>query len=274
MDVDMRRGLAEARMLTGTHWKPLLAYILLGVILPFLLLSSDPIFSMEAAAALIIAPESFQLRGSIAGPLYLLGICGAFVCGAMLALWNAMLADMREGYVAEIMYGMVAGAAYLIMGLAFYLALSFLLSLPVRFLGGADALQAWGMPFVIGRQIILTIVAAWLNARLCLIGPIMAATGKLEPLSAFAESWRRTASSQHRLFALYLAFNLMVALVVGLLAVLHTYLILDGEAARIGAMAMSFVWLIFWGAYFAIVTLVPAGLYRAAERGVPAEVFA
>ena len=273
MDIGIRRGLAEARMLAGEHWKPLLAYILLGVILPFLLLSSDPIFSMEAIAALIIAPETFRLTGSIAGPLYLLGICGAFVCGAMLALWSAMLADLREGYIAEIMYGMVAGAAYLIMGLAFYLVLSFFLSLPVRILGGAEALQAYGMPLVIGRQIILAMAGAWLNARLCLIGPVMAAAGKLEPLSAFAESWRHTASSQLRLFALYLAFNLLAALIIGLLAGLHTYLILDGEKARMAAVAMSFVWLIFWGACFAVVTLVPAGLYRASKRGTPAEVF-
>lgn len=274
MDIDIRRGLAEARVLAGEHWRALLAYMLLGVVLPFLLLASEPVLSMDAILALAIAPDDFRLTGSIVGPLYLLGICAALMCGAMLALWNALLAEIREGYVSEIMYGMVAGAAYLIAGLLFYYLVGFLLALPFRLTVGMEVARADGTPIAIARQVLLAIVSAWISARLCLIGPIMAAGGKLEPVTAFVESWRRTARPQWRLFALYMAFNLVVAAAVMLLILLHSYLILGGEETRPAAMAMSSGWLLFWCVWFAAVTLVPAGLYRAAQSGGAAEAFA
>lgn len=274
MDIDIRLGLAEARVLAGEHWRALLAYMLLGVVLPFLLLASEPVLSMDAILALAIAPDDFRLTGSIVGPLYLLGICAALLCGAMLALWSALLAEIREGYVSEIMYGMVAGAAYLIAGLLFYYLVGFLLALPFRLTVGMEVARADGTPIAIARQILLAIVSAWISARLCLIGPIMAAGGKLEPVTAFVESWRRTARPQWRLFGLYMAFNIVVAAAVMLLILLHSYLILGGEETRPAAMAMSSGWLLFWCVWFAAVTLAPAGLYRAAQSGGAAEAFA
>ena len=274
MDIEIGRGLAEARTLASTHWRPLMAYMLLGVVLPYLLLASEPVLSIEVLVALALVPEDFRFTGSIAGPLYLLGICAALLCGAMLALWSALLAEIREGYIAEIMYGMVAGAAYLIAGLLFYYLIGFLLALPFRLTVGMEAARADGTPIAIARQILLTLLSAWLNARLCLIGPIMAANGRLEPVTAFVESWRRTARAQWRLFALYLAFNIGVAAAVMLLFFVHSYLILGGAEMRPAAMAMSAGWLLCWAACFAAVTLVPAGLYRASRSGAPAEAFA
>lgn len=274
MDIEIGSGLAEARRLGREHWRLLLAYMLLGIVLPFLLLASEPVLSMDAILALAIAPDDLRLTGSIVGPLYLLGICAALLCGAMLALWNALLAEIREGYIAEIMYGMVAGASYLIAGLLFYYLIGFLLALPFRLTVGMEVARAEGTPIAIARQILLTIVSAWFNARLCLIGPIMTADGKLEPVTAFFESWRRTARPQWRLFALYLAFNIVAAAAIALLVILHSYLILGGETLRPAAMAMSSGWLLFWTAYFAAITLVPAGLYRASQSGGSAEAFA
>ena len=63
-------------------------------------------------------------------------------------------------------------------------------------------------------------------------------------------------------------------MLIGLLFLSHSYLIVSGETMRIASMAMSSVWLIFWCGYFAVATLVPAGLYRAANTGVPAATFA
>lgn len=274
MNIEIGSGLAEAQRLGNEHWQPLLVYMLLGVVLPFLLLASEPVLSMDAILALALAPDDFRLTGSIVGPLYLLGICAALLCGAMLALWNALLAEIREGYIAEIMYGMVAGAGYLIAGLLFYYLIGFLLALPFRLTIGMEVARAEGTPIAIARQVLLTMVSAWISARLCLIGPIMAAGGRLEPVTAFVESWRRTARSQWRLFALYLAFNIIVAVAVTLLFLLHGYLILGGGELRPAAMAMSLGWLLFWAVYFAAVTLVPAGLYRASQSGGSAEAFA
>ena len=154
MDIEIGRGLAEARTLASTHWRPLMAYMLLGVVLPYLLLASEPVLSIEVLVALALVPEDFRFTGSIAGPLYLLGICAALLCGAMLALWSALLAEIREGYIAEIMYGMVAGAAYLIAGLLFYYLIGFLLALPFRLTVGMEAARADGTPIAIARQIV------------------------------------------------------------------------------------------------------------------------
>ena len=274
MDIGIRRGLAEARVMGREHWRPLAAYMLLGVVLPYLLLASEPVLSIEVLVALALVPEDFRFTGSIVGPLYLLGICAALLCGGMPALWRALLAEIREGYIAEIMYGMVAGAAYLIAGLLFYYLIGFLLALPFRVTVGMEVARAEGTPIAIARQILTAIISAWFNARLCLIGPVMAESGRLEPVTALIESWRRTARPQWRLFGLYLAFNIVAAAAIGLLFFLHSYLILGGEEMRSAAMAMSSGWLLFWCAYFAIVTLVPAGLYRASRAGTPAATFA
>lgn len=274
MTIEIRRGLAEARTLAGEHLRVLLAYMLLGVVLPFLLLASEPVLSMDAILALALAPETFRLSGSIVGPLYLLGICAALLCGSMLALWSALLAEIREGYVAEIMYGMVAGVAYLVAGLLFYYVAGLLLSLPFRLSVGAEAMRADGTPVAIARQIMLALLSAWLGARLCLIGPVMAGTGKLEPVTAFAESWRGTARAQWRLFAFYLSFNIVAGAMIALLFAVHGFLIMGGEETRMAAMAMSSVWLAFWCAYFALAVLIPAGFYRASRGKGSVEAFA
>ena len=41
MDIDIRRGLSEAWALAGDHWRTLLAYTMLGVAVPSLLLASE-----------------------------------------------------------------------------------------------------------------------------------------------------------------------------------------------------------------------------------------
>lgn len=274
MDIEIRRGLAEARALAGEHWRALLAYTGLGVLVPFLLLSSEPIFNLRAIMAIMADPFTYRVSGSITGPLYLLGIVGVLVSGALLAAWNALLADMREGYISEIMYGMVAGAAYLFVNLIFYFCVGAILSLPILLLGGFEDMARLGPAFAIVRQIVSALVSAWISARFCLVGPVMAAGGKLEPVSAFAESWRRTRTSWRRLFALYLAIYVVTAVLTLALLAPHIFIVFNSPQGGFADMAMSGGWIIFWAAYFLMTLLVPAGLYRASERGTPAEVFA
>lgn len=274
MDIEIRRGLAEARMLAGEHWRPLLAYIVLAVLVPFLLLSSEPIFSLRAILAIMADPFTYRVSGSITGPLYLIGIVSILVCGAMLAAWNALLAEMREGYISEIMYGMVAGTAYLVVNILFYFCAGLIVSSPILLLGGFQEVERYGAPFLVGRQIVSTLIGSWLSARFCLVGPIMGAGGKLEPVSAFVESWRRTRTSWQRLFGLYLVLNIAIALLMLALLAPHIFIVLNSPQGGLADMAMSGGWLIFWAAYFLTLVLIPAGLYRASERGTPAEVFA
>ena len=91
MEIEIGRGLAEARRLAGEHWQALLAYALLGVVLPFLLLSSEPIFSLRNVMAIASDPWTYRVGGSITGPLYLLGIVAVIVMGAMLAAWSSAM---------------------------------------------------------------------------------------------------------------------------------------------------------------------------------------
>ena len=71
MDIAIREGLAEARTLARQHWQALLAYVGLGVVLPFLLLSSEPIFDLRTLVAIAADPWTYRVSGSITGPLYL-----------------------------------------------------------------------------------------------------------------------------------------------------------------------------------------------------------
>lgn len=135
MDIEIRRGLAEARAMAGEHWQALLVYIGLGVVFPFLLLSSEPIFSLRNIMAIASDPWTNRVGGSITGPLYLLGIVAVITAGAMLAAWNAVLAEMREGYISELMYGMVAGFAYLVANVLLVIVAGVISTLPLFFLG-------------------------------------------------------------------------------------------------------------------------------------------
>lgn len=275
MDIEIGRGLAEARRLAGEHWQALLAYAVLGVVLPYLLLSSEPIFSLRNLMAIASDPWTYRVGGSITGPLYLLGIVTVIVMGAMLAAWNALLAAMREGYISEIMYGMVAGFAYLLAYILLYILVILVLVLPfVLAMGAAEWLMVNPVVAAI-RQIVYSLIGTWLVARFCLVGPIMAARGSLEPFSPYVESWRRTASKQWWLFGFFLLYNIAFGIAFGALGALHGYVIATNAPGGLVEMLTSVGWVLLFGIYFAAQLLVPAGLYRASEPGAKAaEVFA
>ncbi|HEY0596994.1 hypothetical protein [Sphingopyxis sp.] len=277
MDIEIRRGLAEARMLAGEHRNMLGAYVLLGVIVPFLLLSSEPIFSLRTVMAIMSDPWSYRVGGSIAGPLYLLAIVAAIVAGAMLAAWNGILAEFREGYISEIMYGMVAGVAYLIANLAIATCFGLITVLPL-FLLGQELMSGGGTAFTIGLEIyrlLLSLAGSWIGARLCLAGAIMGDRGSLEPVSPFVQSWRRTRSAQWRLFGFYLLYGALFGIAGAALFVLHGAVILNNAPGSMVETLMSLSWVLLFALYFLGQILIPAGLYRAGEpTAAAAEVFA
>lgn len=275
MTIEIGRGLAEARALAGAHWQALLVYAALGVVFPFLLLSSDPIFSLRNIMAIVSDPWTNRVGGSITGPLYLLGIVLVIVFGAMLAAWNALLAEMREGYISEIMYGMVAGVAYLLAYLLLYLVVALVLVLPVMLAVGVNEWAAASPAVSSIRQLVYSLIGSWLLARFCLVGPIMAAGGRLEPFSPYVESWQRTASAQWWLFGFFLLYNLAFGIAFGGLVVVHGMVIINNAPGSLIETMMSVAWVLLLGTYFIGQLLIPAGLYRASQPGATAaEVFA
>ena len=276
MDIEIKRGLSEAWALAGEHWRMLLVYVGLGVLVPFLLLSSEPIFSLRTVMAILADPFTYRVGGSITGPLYLIGIVAVIVAGAMLAAWNAIGAEMREGYIAEIMTGMVAGTAYLVANLVLSLAIVLLSVLPVVMLVGVDGFGATnGQPLAEAYRLLTTLVGSWIGARLCLAGAIMGTRGKLEPLAAFAESWRLTRSAQWRLFAFYFVYGIIFAIPVVALALLHGAVILNNAPGSAAEMAMSLGWLLLFAAYFLGQILMPVGFLHTARPATgAADVFA
>ncbi|MGH6653281.1 MAG: hypothetical protein ACREB7_19370 [Sphingopyxis sp.] len=275
MDIEIKRGLAEARAMAGEHWQALLVYIGLGVVFPFLLLSSEPIFSLRNIMAIASDPWTNRVGGSITGPLYLLGIVLVIVFGAMLAAWNALLTEIREGYVSEVMYGMVAGFAYILAYVLLYMVVGLVLVLPIVLVVGYDDWARAG-PLVEGaRQLVSALIGSWLLARFCLVGPIMAAGGRLEPFSPYVESWRRTASAQWWLFGFFLLYGVLFGAAFGGLVAVHGIVILNNDPGSLTETMMSLLWVILLGLYFFGQLLIPAGLYRASEPGASAaEVFA
>ncbi len=277
MDIDIRRGLAEARALAVEYWRPLLAYAGLGVVLPYLLLSSEPIFDLRTVMAMIAAPYAAQVSGSIAGPLYLLGIVAVLAAGAMLAAWNAILAEMREGYISEIMYGMVAGTAFLVGNILLYVGIGLLVLLPIIATIGIYEWNALAGGLISeAYRLLLSLLGTWI-ARAVPDGADHGAAGKLEPLSAFAQSWRLTREAQWRLFAFYFLYALLFGAAFGGLVLVHGAVIWNNaqEPGTLLETAMSFAWLALFAAWFVGQIVLAAGFLRAARPRVAAsEVFA
>lgn len=277
MDIHIRRGLAEAWALAGAHRNMLAVYVAIGVIVPFLLLSSEPIFSLRTVMAILSDPWSYRVGGSVTGPLYLLAIVAVIVAGAMQAAWNGLFAEMREGYLSEIMFGMVAGFAYLLANLALAISFGLIAALPLfilgpqAMLGGSDAMMA----VLASYRLAITLIGSWVAARFCLAGAIMGSRGSLEPVSAFVESWRRTRTAQARLFGFYLLYGLPYGIAAGALIVVHGAVILNNAPGSFAETLMSLGWILLFALYFLGQILIPAGFYRTSEPAATAsEIFA
>lgn len=274
MALELRRGLAEARMLAVEHRGVLAVYAAIGVVLPFLLLSSEPIFNLRNLMAIFADPWTYRVSGSITGPLYLIGIVSVLVAGALLAAWNAILTEMREGYISEIMSGMVAGVGFLLVNVIASLVIGFGLATIIALTIGIREWSAMTGAIVLIPRVASWLLSSWLSSRFCLAGPVMGAEGKLEPVSAFIESWRLTATARLPLFGLYVGVNLVAGVVIGVLMAAHIAFIMNSDPGSFAELAMSAIWMLFWAAYFLAMVLIPAGLYRASEPVGSAEVFA
>jgi hypothetical protein len=273
--INLRAAFGHAKALAAKDWQALALYLALGVLVPFLLHAGEPTLSLRALVAVIAADGYFG--GSLAGPLYLIAIVAVLWTAAQFALWNALLPDLRDGPISEIMYALVAGVAFLVC----YIVASFLIGIlpgvalglilaPLRISGSDGAIIA-----AVLQAIVNVGLSTFINSRLWLAGPIMAQSGSMNPIPALVDSWRRTRTTRAKLFFLYLGVQIIWGLLFAGLFVGHTAIIFaDPQAQGYGETAMAAVWLLYWLAVFLVQALLAAGLFRASHRGEAAEVFA
>ena len=274
-EIGLGAAVGHAKALAVKDWQALALYLALGVLVPYLLHAGEPTLSLRALVAVVAGGGYFG--GSLAGPLYLVAIIAVLWTAAQFALWNALLADLREGPISEIMYALVAGVAFLVC----YLVASFLIALlPGIALGFALApLRLSGSDGVIAAAALQAFVnlgiGAFIGSRLWLAGPIMAQGGSMNPIPALVESWRRTAPSRGKLFLLYFFLQLLATLVfVGLFVAGSAAILADPQGQGYGETVMAVVWLVFWLAVFLVQSLLAAGMLLASHRETDAQVFA
>ena len=273
--IGLGAALGHAKALAVKDWQALALYLALGALVPYLLHAGEPTLSLRALIAVIAGGGYFG--GSLAGPLYLVAIIAVLWTAAQFALWNALLPDLRDGPISEIMYALVAGVAFLVC----YLVVSFLIALvpgaalgmalaPLRLSGSDGAVAASGLQLLVNLGL-----GAFIGSRLWLTGPIMAAAGSMNPMPALVESWRRTAPSRGKLFLLYFLLQLVAGIVfIGLFVAGSAAILADPQGQGFGEMAMAVVWLLFWLVVFAVQSLLAAGLFQASNRVETSEVFA
>jgi hypothetical protein len=275
--ISLRRALTEAKGFLVKDHTALGLYVVVGVVLPFMIHSTEPALSLRALLALALNSGAF-LTGSITGPLYMFALMMLLFMAAQLGLWNAWLPEMRDGAVSELMFAFVAALGFIVVvtlasALASFpvgLLVGFVLT-PLRLAGGGLEIAAAALQMLANFAF-----TTFLASRLWLVGPIMGATGSMNPASAMMASWRKTRPARGKLFLLYAGIGLVFgAIFAGLLA-LHAAIIAANPVDQdtIWERVMSPVWLIYWIIVFAVQCAIAAGLHRASEEGSASDVFA
>lgn len=259
-----------------------LPYLALAVILPFMVFGFFPQASMRNFLALMVNPGTYLADGSPLTILSIFLVAGFTIAAVLFAAWQALLSESRDGMVGELMYGFVAALLSMFVAVVIYVVWSVLFSL---FFAGAAAAIGSGVaptdPASLSRlgalsAVIMLLSMApllWLNARLCLAGPAMAASGSINPFAGLAQSWRMTGQAQWRILFYLLAFQILgFALVVGVFAG-ATALIVGSDGTSWHDRAVTGAWLLTTLALVALFIAVPLGLYRALRSDVDVTVF-
>ena len=261
----------------------ILPYLALAVILPFMVFSFFPQASMRNFLALTVNSSTYLVDGSPWTILSIFLVAGFTIAAVLFAAWQALLAESRDGMVGELMFGFVAALLSMLVAVMIYLVWSILIALVIGAVSGFYAVGASAGEPVDPQQVgattlilvlLLSIPLLWLNARLSLAGPAMAASGSINPFAGLAQSWRMTAPAQWRILFYLLAFQILgLALVVGVF-VGTTALIVGSDGTGWHDRAVTGAWLITTLALVALFVAVPLGLYRALRSEVDSDVFA
>jgi hypothetical protein len=255
----------------------------LAVILPFMVFSAFPQASMRNFLALTLNSGTYLVDGSPLTILSIFLVAGLTIAAVLFACWQALLADSRDGMVGELMFGVVAALLSMVVAVVINVIWSVLASIALSALfgglagtsalmGPADA-QGLGL-YSLTVSLPFIMLLLWLNARLCLAGPAMAASGSINPFAGLAQSWRMTAPAQWRILFYLLAFQILgLALVVGVFTG-TTALIIASDGSGWQDSGVTLAWLLTTLLLVALFVAVPLGLYRALRSEVNSEVFA
>lgn len=257
-EFSIHRVLRDALDLASAHRAALATYVLIGVVVPNLLLGSEPIFSMRALLAVAVDPYTYRLSGSIAGPLYLLGIVTIIVTGARMAAIIALQAGVRDGLLSEIMTGIVSGNLLLLAYLLFYLLILLLFGESMLLLLSPIS------PALASISFLLLFLGAgvWLRSRMVLTAPDIARTGSINPFPAMFASFITSRQALGKLFVLTLMIELALGVTAGLLAIGHIKVILAYPAGTPLEWGFTIGWAILFAGWFLALVLIPLAASR------------
>lgn len=259
------------------------AILLIGVGIGGPLLLS--ILTGGASAGAMVTPDQLA-SGAAIGAISALAILAALIgyilqSGSYFASWRMGLEPGEETIGSALGYGLVAALPVLLVSLGFLLLIGILAGMvfgaalfPMLLGNSSQAMSTGTAGLVLLALPVFLALLLWLAARFCCMGPVMAASRSLNPLSALAESWRMTAASQWKLmgyFVLIFIVVIILSMIVGMVAGV-SMLASGGSVTGLSTGALII------GALLSIPTAyltvaVPAGIYQALGGTNAGEVF-
>lgn len=259
------------------------AILLIGVGIGGPLLLS--ILTGGASAGAMVTPDqlaSGAAIGAISGLAILAALIGYILqSGSYFASWRMGLEPGEETIGSALGYGLVAALPVLLVSLGFLLLIGILAGMvfgaalfPMLLGNSSQAMSTGTAGLVLLALPVFLALLLWLAARFCCMGPVMAASRSLNPLTALAESWRMTAASQWKLmgyFVLIFIVVIILSMIVGMVAGV-SMLASGGSVTGLSTGALII------GALLSIPTAyltvaVPAGIYQALRGTNAGEVF-
>lgn len=205
-EISVRRALAQGWGTLRSAPGLTAAYVGIGLAVPFLLFSIHSGSNFRTFYALAVSSGvSVRDPGSALTIVSLFVLTGVGLTCVAFAAWNALLSESRDGFAGEVMYGVVGGLIASLTSALIYMAIMLPFAVVAVLFG--MVLGSTGTPALIAVPVIqLVSIGAllFINARFCMAGPAMAATGSINPLSGLAQSWRLTAPAQWRILLLLL----------------------------------------------------------------------
>lgn len=206
--------------------------------------------------------------------------------------WRHGITRGSESVVGNIGWALGAACLYILMSfaisiatlIAFYIILVIVALIAVAIFGLASfsaenlaggigtGLGVGAIIAIILLYIVLIIGSLWLNARMSVMGPVMAAERTVNPITGLTRSWTLTKPSQWTIVGFFLLlficaiiFLLLVGGVGG--AMMGSMLGGDGGAAMgAGAIGMMLVMALIYGSLLILWISVPGGIYLALDK--------